>query len=155
MFYTILAIIGFFGTLFFLGLRKPTPIISQTQIQEPESPAVKSLTIEEGPSASIDIEPRHVAQAEEEDEETIAATFAIMKDKRMLQLSVLSMLLSMCMAVWTSLFVTFYISTMGNNIEWTQQEKTNQALFTFIPLALGEIVGSFFLGWTYDKLGPK
>jgi len=78
-----------------------------------------------------------------------------MKDKRMIQLSILSVLLSMCMAVWTSLLVSFYISTMAGNKEWTQQEKTNNALFTFIPLALGEVVGSFLLGFTYDKLGPK
>ena len=74
----------------------------------------------------------------------------------MIKLSILSVLLSMSMAVWTSLFVTFFISTMENsNPGWSQYEKISQAVFTFIPLALGEIVGSGFLGFTYDKLGPR
>jgi Na+/melibiose symporter-like transporter len=92
MFYTILAVIGFSAALFFLGLRKPEAVAAP-QVQEENK----------------------------DDEETIGATFAIMKDSRMLKLSILSVLLSMSMAVWTSLFVTFYISTMENsNPEWSQ-----------------------------------
>ena len=54
-----------------------------------------------------------------------------------------------------SVYVNFWVSTFNSDFDITEDEKTQKAVYTFMPFGLGAIFGTFIFGSLLDKYGYR
>lgn len=96
-----------------------------------------------------------ITKPESEDNwENVKESFRLILDKRMLKLIPLLTFRAMSLNSQASIFVNFWCSTMSD-MDISNEEKIQKALFTYIPLGFGCMVGSVLYGFVEDKCGNK
>mmetsp|Transcript_23318 Transcript_23318/g.27367 ORF Transcript_23318/g.27367 Transcript_23318/m.27367 type:complete len:209 (-) Transcript_23318:185-811(-) len=69
----------------------------------------------------------------------------------MLKLYPLMLLTSVNLGIYASVFIKMMDDTMDDKSDWSEDEKTSNALLCMLGLGTGEILGSLFFGRITDK----
>lgn len=77
---------------------------------------------------------------------------------KMLHMTPFILCRGVCLAAQASVFVNFWVFVVGNSAEgksMTEDSKIEQAMYTFISMGFGMIIGAFLLGLVQDKYGHR